>query len=178
MAATDLSTWLTVDETAGQIGCSKRTVERLGRAKQLEQRLRRQEGTPPVAVYNPDDVQRIASERQRAPAPFVLPTGSNHGNGNGHRAQGSGLPDTTSALSPIRDTEDPIRLFCAAMVRVLQSPPSPPLAESRGGEPAYVAKPEALALAGISEHELRRAVQAGEVKRRGRRYRRTDLEQL
>src|SRR6185312_2724439 len=82
MAETDLSTWLVIGEAAHQIGCSTRTVERLGRAKQLEQRLRRQEGTPPVAVYNPDDVARIASERRRTPAPFVLPAVGN-GNGNG-----------------------------------------------------------------------------------------------
>lgn len=42
MTETDLSTWLPIAEAAASIGCSTRTVERLGRAKQLEQRLRRQ----------------------------------------------------------------------------------------------------------------------------------------
>jgi hypothetical protein len=83
MTETDLSTWLPIADAA-VIGCSTRTIERLGRAKKLEQRLKPVHGSPPVAVYNPDDVARLASERHQAPAPFVLgavPTG----NGNGHR---------------------------------------------------------------------------------------------
>lgn len=186
MAETDLSTWLSIGDAAAAIGCSTRTIERLGRSKQLEQRLRRQEGTPPVAVYNPDDVARIASERRRAPAPFVLPAVGTS-NGNGHRAQGSGLQDTTStsALSQIRDTDDPIRLFCAAMVRVLQSPPSPPLltslAESRGGERLFLTIREASVVSGLTLAYLRRACESGTlkaVKDRGWRIRRKDLEQL
>jgi hypothetical protein len=41
-----------------------------------------------------------------------------------------------------------------------------------------VDKTEALAIAGVSYGELREAVKKGEVKQRGRRYRRQDLEAL
>jgi hypothetical protein len=41
-----------------------------------------------------------------------------------------------------------------------------------------VDRADALAIAGVSYGELRAAVQAGEVKQRGRRYRRKDLEAL
>lgn len=181
MAETDLTTWLSITDAAAQIGCSTRTVERLGRAKQLEQRLRRQEGTPPVAVYNTDDVARIAAERRRAPAPFVLPDGSN---GNGHGRALS--PQSTSITTPaIAADDDPIRLVCAALVRVLQSPPSPPLvtslAESSGGERLFLTIREASIVSGLTLAYLRRACESGTlkaVKDRGWRIRRTDLEQL
>ena len=42
----------------------------------------------------------------------------------------------------------------------------------------YVPKAEALVIGGLSNDELRKAVLVGEVKQRGRRYRRTDLEAL
>jgi len=177
MAETDLADWLTVDDTAARIGCSKRTVERLGRARKLEQRLRRQEGTPPVAVYNPEDVDRIASERHRAPTPFVLPAASTPTNGNGHGAPTLN-PHWIQGGSNLPVGDDPIRQLFAAALRAVLSPPSPPSPPSVAERAAYVPRAEALALAGVSADELRRAVQAGEVKVRGRRYRRKDLEAL
>lgn len=122
MAETDLADWLTVDDTAGRIGCSKRTVERLGQAKQLESRLRRQEGTPPVAVYNPDDVARIAQERRPAAVPFVLPAASGNGNGKGTGHALSIAPEQGKLVA----AEDLIRQFFTLAVQALHSPPSPP----------------------------------------------------
>jgi excisionase family DNA binding protein len=185
MAETDLSTWLSIGDAAHQIGCSTRTVERLGRAKQLEQRLRRQEGTPPVAVYNPDDVARIASERRRTPPPFVLPAvpAKAGSNGNGHR-------EPTAALSRNRDTEDLRPALVAALVefagalRSLQSPPSPTVAASRGGEPTlWVTVKEAAAILGFPQADVRRLLVDGDLNHRttgrgGIRIRRKDLEQL
>ena len=60
MTDTPLSDWLVAMEAAMRIGCSTRTIERLARAKRLEQRLRPQAGSPAVAVYNPSDVARLA----------------------------------------------------------------------------------------------------------------------
>ena len=179
MAETDLSTWLLVDETAQQIGCSKRTVERLARAKQLEQRLRRQEGTPPVAVYNPDDVHRIATERRTAPPPFVLPaTLTEAANRNGHR--GDQLGSVTKQLVTTSADDDPIRQLFAAALRAVLSPPSPP-SSPPGGETLFVTIPEASALTGLTQAYLRRQIEGGTLKAirdRGWRIRRTDLEQL
>lgn len=173
-----LADWLTVGQAADRIGCSKRTIERLGRAKKLEQRLRPQDGTPPVAVFNPDDVARLASERRPAPAPFVLPAVQTS-SGNGPR--NTGMPDPafreSTALALSAD-DDPIRQLFAAALRAVLSPPSPPVAETLAERPAYVDKTEALAIAGVSYGALRAAVKAGEVTQRGRGYRRKDLEAL
>jgi len=129
MTETHLADWLTVVDAADRIGCSKRTIERLASAKKLEQRLRPQAGSPAVAVYNPDDVARLASERRPAPAPFVLPavgTGAN-GNGKGH---GHSLKETpASFLQTLPAGDDPIRQLFAAALRAVLSPPSPPVAE-------------------------------------------------
>jgi len=176
MTETDvLSGWLPIADAATVIGCSTRTVERLARAGKLEQRLRPQAGSPAVAVYNPQDVSRLASERHPAPAPFVLPAVQTPANGNGH-GQGAALakPHFGNAVSG----DDLIRGLALLISKALQSPPSPPVAETVAERPAYVDKPEALAIAGVSYEALRAAVQAGEVKQRGRRYRRRDLEAL
>ena len=146
-------------------------------AKKLEQRLRPQAGSPPVAVYNPDDVAVQAAERQRAAPPFVL--GAVQASGNGHgpslKETPGSFPETLALTLPPGD--DPIARFFARLCSHLQSPPSPPVSPSVS-ETAYVPKAEALAIAGVSDGELRKAVRAGEVKRRGRRYRRQDLEAL
>jgi hypothetical protein len=184
MAETDLSAWWTVDETAARIGCSKRTVERLGRAKKLEQRLRRQEGTPPVAVYNPDDVARLASERRPAPSPFVLPA---VGTGNGH-----GRPHTAPVEALARPADDAIHRFFTEALRYLhalhQSPPSPPVSETvaetlspdeRAAQ--YVTVAEAAAIKRLSQAYLRRAIadqRVPAIRDRGWRIRRRDLEGL
>ncbi len=177
MAETDLSEWLPIADAAAAIGCSTRTVERLARARQLEQRLRPQAGSPAVAVYNPDDVARLATERRPAPPPFVVPAVQTPTNGNGHR----GAANTTDLRRIDTDPNDPIRQLCAFVLHALQSPPSPPkdvTVSEMAERPAYVDRAEALTIAGVSYGALRAAVQAGEVKQRGRRYRRKDLEAL
>lgn len=180
MAETDLSAWLTVDEALGRIGCSKRTVERLASARKIEQRLRRQDGTPPVAVYNPDDVARIASERRPDPAPFVLPAVG--ANGNGHHAQASGSHQLQSRPTGSIgvSAEDLIRQFFTLAVQAFQSPPSPPVAESVA-ETLYLTLPEASAFTGLTATFLRKMIKAGTLtafKDRGWKIRRKDLEAL
>jgi hypothetical protein len=178
-AMTDtLSDWLPIADAAVRLGCSTRTVERLAAARKLEQRLRPQAGSPAVAVYNPEDVARLASERRPAPPPFVLEAVQAHGNGNGHREPAHAV--STRLIGPAG--EDAIGQFFALLVRSIQSPPalppSSPASDTVADRPAYVDKAAALAIAGVSYGELRAAVRAGEVKQRGRRYRRTDLEGL
>lgn len=182
MAETDLSDWLTVPDAAAAIGCSPRTIERLGKARTLEQRLRRQEGTPPVAVYNPDDVARIASERRRDPAPFVLPAGTAPPNGNGHHTSDVSPTHPRGVLARRPASEDPIRQLAAAFEQFLLSPPSPPVAESVA-ETGFLTLAEASAFIRLPQADLRRLVDAGElpVRKTGRgglRFRRKDLEAL
>ncbi len=76
---------------------------------------------------------------------------------------------------------DPLRAFAAAFLAVLseRTPVSAPLmSQTSETLAAYVAKAEALAITGLSADELRKAVRAGEVTVRGRRYRVKDLEAL
>lgn len=184
MTETDLSDWLLVQDAADRIGVSTRTVERLKRDGKLEQRLRRQEGTPPVAVYNPEDVDRIASERRRPPAPFVLNADQGVGNGNGNgRAKGIrniAAGDISQQLTSVGD--DPIRQLFAAALRAVLSPPSPTLSGSRVGEPLFLTIAEAAAASGLSKTYLKRQCEAKTLKalRDGRRWKikRTDLETL
>jgi hypothetical protein len=185
MTETDLSTWLVTMEAAMRIGCSTRTIERLGRAKKLEQRLRPQKGSPPVVVYNPDDVARIASERRPAPAPFVL--GAVQGsNGNGPEPSGAIRTQTrlSGAIGMPAD-DDPIRQLFAAALRAVLSPPSPPMSASVA-ETVYLDVEQAAAVLNWTPRDLRRAIRDGDVpcrfgaRRNWRRWRirRKDLEAL
>ena len=186
MAETDLSTWLTVEQAALAIGVSTRTVERLGRAGKLDQRLRPQAGSPPVAVYFPDDVDRERLARHRAPAPFVLEREQDvsPANGNGHRQSLKETPGSfpeTLAIVPAAD--DPIRQFFALLIRMAQSPPSPPMAASGGGETLWVTVKEAAAILGFPQADVRRLIHDGDLDHRttgrgGIRIRRKDLEAL
>jgi hypothetical protein len=184
MTETDLSTWLVTMEAAMRIGCSTRTVERLGRAKKLEQRLRPQKGSPPVVVYNPDDVARLAAERQPAPAPFVLPPGVKAvdltgGNGTGHAKSLTETPGSFLQTLPVGD--DPIRQLFAAALRAVLSPPSPPVAERLAETKLFLTIPEAAVVSGFSRAYLRRKCQNGwpaAIKDGAWKIRRKDLEAL
>lgn len=180
MTDTDLSTWLTIADAANAIGVSTRTVERLAHDRKLEQRLRPQAGSPPVAVYNPTDVARIALERSPAPPPFVLgadpPSASTNGNGRGQSLKES----SGSFLQPLPAGDDPIRQLFAAALRAVLSPPSPPLSATVS-EKLFLTIPEAAAASGLSQACLRRLIAdktLPAVRDRGWRIRRRDLELL
>lgn len=178
MAETDLSTWLPIDDAATAIGCSTRTVERLARAKKLEQRLRPQAGSPAVAVYNPDDVAAQAKERRPAPAPFVLGAVSDRpASGNGR-----GATQTLPSVSAASLADDPIRQLFAAALRAVLSPPSPPVSATVA-ETLYVTVKEAAAILGLPQVDVLVLIHDGDLncRRTGRggiRIRRRDLEQL
>lgn len=185
MAETDLTSWLLAMEAATQIGCSKRTVERLAAAKELEQGLRRQAGSAPIAVYNPEDVARIALERRPDATPFVLGAVP-AGNGNGHEHT-SDVSNThmRSVLARQTSAGDPIQQFFAVLLRILQSPPPPPpapMAETVA-ETRYVTVKDAAAILGLPQADVRRLCDDGDLTHRttgrgGIRIRRTDLEQV
>lgn len=178
MTETDLSTWLPIAEAASHIGCSTRTIERLARAGKLEQRLRPQAGSPAVAVYNPDDVARLASERRPAATPFVLDAGSGSPNGNGHHEPAQAVSTRLTSAS----ADDPIRQLFAAALRAVLSPPSPPVSGSVA-ETLYVTVKDAAAILGLPQADVRRLIHEGDLNHRltgrgGIRIRRKDLEAL
>lgn len=183
LAATALADWRTVAEAAAEIGCSKRTIERLAASRKVESRLRPTAGSPAVAVYNPDDVRRLALERRPDPAPWIVPAGPPPTNGNGHHPTAE---LTNSSLLNIRG-EDPIREIAAAFKRFLLSPPSPPVAESVAeSQTLYVDVEEGAAILNWTLRDLRRAIRAGDLAARFKerrdwrtwRIRRKDLEAL
>jgi len=184
MAETDLSTWLTVEEAATAIGVSTRTVERLGKAGKLDQRLRRQEGTPPVAVYYPGDVERERVQRHPTPPPFVLEReqdGPTNGNGSVLLTR-SGAPKIPGpGLLHIPAGDDSFQQLCAALVRLIQSPPSPPVSESVAESKAFLTIPEAAQATGLSPTFLRKMIKLGTlpaIKDKAWKIRRKDLAAL
>jgi hypothetical protein len=163
-------------EAMAETGCSKRTIERLAAARQIERRLRPQAGSPAIAVYNPEDVARIAVARRPAATAFVVPA-STTGNGNGH---GLTYPKHADGLSFDTLAGDPIRQLAAVILKALQSPPSPPVAESVAERP-WVDVPTAAALLGRSQAYVRRQITAGRLHAERDRcllVRRQDLEAL
>jgi len=164
--------WLTKDQAAAAIGGSTKMVERLAAEGKIQQASTQREGRGAFrTVYHPDDVARIARERQPGATAFVLPVGvTPPSNGNGHGTR-SAL-QTREIVSPPEGSSSGMEALTAFAVALRQ------LSETSETRSAYVDKAEALAIAGVSYGELRAAVQAGEVKQRGRRYRRQDLEAL
>jgi hypothetical protein len=170
---------LTIADAAEQIGCSTRTIERLKRDGKLEQRLRPQKGSPDVAVFSPESVAEVAAQRRVAPPPFVVGTLPANGNGKG----------TDTALRNIAggdnrySKDDPLHQLCALVLHALQSPPSPPLAESVAERPdyEYLTIREAAAVCRLTQAYVRRRCEAGAVpaiQDRGWKIRRRDLETL
>jgi hypothetical protein len=163
-------TWLTKAQAAAAIGRSEKAVQRLAADGHIQQASCQRQGRGPFrTVYHPDDVARMATARLPEPVAFVLPAGVaapvTLGNGNGHHAL------TVPPAAPLVGPEQLASCWCnliAALDTVSKT--------SRTA--AYVPKAEALAIAGVSYGELRAAVRTGEVKQRGRRYRRKDVEAL
>lgn len=181
MTETTLTDWLPIAEAAARIGCSTRTVERLAAKKQLEQRLRPQAGSPAVAVFNPDDVDRIAAERHPAPPPFVLEAGRATGNGNGQGTARVGNDLLRKRNDLLRAADDPIRQLAALVLHALQSPPLPPVSEKVAETRLFLTLAEAAAYTGLSTWYLRVQIKKGTlpaVRTRGWRIRRKDLEVL
>jgi len=176
MADPNFSTWLTKQQAADRIGVSTKTVETLARDRRIEQARWRRDGRGnEFAVYNPDDVARIASERRPAPSAFVLPAGTN-GNGNGHGLVARTEPD--AELTP------PIAAglsALAAAVRSLAPNPEKNHQNPENFQKLFLTIPEAAAVSGFSQAYLRRKCQAGwtgAIKDGAWKIRRKDLEAL
>ena len=164
---TDYSTWLTKQQAAAAIGCSTKTVEKLAQSRQLQQASRRSGTGAHVAVYHPEDVERIRQERNPEAPAFVLPAGAEAG-GNGNSAL---------VVAP-RPVEELLRALLAAIQHVSENSQNGHVALS---ERLFLSVPEAAAVSGLSRAHLRRLIKAGELptmKGARRCIRRRDLEAL
>jgi excisionase family DNA binding protein len=170
----DLSTWLTKQEAADRLGVSTKAIERWTRAGKLEQRFRPQAGSPHVAVYFPDDVAKLAQERQPGLAPFVLPVGT------ALPASGNGHPPST-ALDRVPAAGDQVLGPGDDLLRVLVTAARRVLSETSQTPALFLTLREASAVTGLTQAYLRRACESGTltaIRDRGWRIRRTDLEGL
>jgi excisionase family DNA binding protein len=178
MSGSDYSTWLTKQQAAEAIGVTTKTVERFVQAGQIQQaRWQRDNRGPLLAVYHPDDVARLATERRQGPLPpFVVPGSTLPANGNGAQAHALVRGDHEDlgwgpgAPAPSNDL---LRVLVHAATRVMS--------ETSETSTLFVTIQEASVLTGLTQAYLRRRVEAGTltaVKDRGWRIRRKDLEQL
>jgi excisionase family DNA binding protein len=179
MATLDYSTWLTKQQAADTIGVSTKTVESLAKDRKIEQAAWRPQGRGAErAVYNPDDVARIAADRTPGRPAFVLPAVSTPTNGNrdqaGHHTQlatasrGAAGPEAAAA-------------YLQAMLTAILGASSQTSESSQKSETTFLTVAEASAVTGLTQAYLLRAIAAQTlpaVKDRGWRIRRRDLEQL
>jgi excisionase family DNA binding protein len=174
----DYASWLTKQQAADAIGVTTKTVERFVQAGQIQQARWQREGRGPLlAVYQPDDVARIAQARRRGPLPPFLvpvPTKEVSANGNGHRAQALARTTDVSPQPPaLEPGADLFRVLVAAAARVMS--------ETSQTSTLFLTIPEASALTGLTQAFLRRMITAGTltaIRDRGWRIRRKDLEAL
>lgn len=69
----NLDNWLTKQQVAQLLCVAEKTVDRMAKAGDIQKAMRKRSGLPPLAVYHPDDVARMKSERSKPLAPFVMP---------------------------------------------------------------------------------------------------------
>lgn len=172
----DYADWLTKPQAAEAIGVSTKTIETLAKEGQLQQAVYRPQNRGPAkAVYHPEDVARIARERQPGPRAFVLPVGvKDVSTGNGNHAQIQ--LSTPKEVSPTG--EEILRLVFTAALQRLTSEKS---AHSENSEKGFLTIPEAAAVSGLSQAHLRRRCQSGwpgAIKDGAWKIRRKDLEAL
>lgn len=170
---TTYDTWLTKQQAAAAIGGSTKMVERLAADGQVQHASCQREGRGAFrTVYHPDDVARIARERQPGPQAFVLPAGvTTPVHGNGH------APSTALRIADSAADDQVASFFCSlvAAIRTVSQ-------TSETSVALFVSIPEAAAVSGLSRTYLRRliddlklpAVKDG----RSWRIRRKDLEAL
>lgn len=161
--------WITKAQAAAVLGVDVRTIERRARAGRISARAK--PGFP--TLYSAADVEMLAqttAQEVRSGIVDAVPAAPANGRGAvaALRRRSSFEALGVEVLHAVR----------AALTHDGATGPTSPTTGPTGPTAAYVAKAEALAIAGVSDTELRRAVRAAEVKVRGRRYRRKDLEQL
>lgn len=161
---TDLSTWYPKPEAARRMGISERTLDRRCESGSgPERRERPRPGLKPEPVYNPDDVERLATPKAHVmPADVAIPV------------------DERSPV-PVARPSSP-DLLPALLDRVGSAVESW-LAETRPPVPPalYLTLPQASAYTGLTVALLRRLVKAGKlaaIRDRAVKVRRADLENL
>lgn len=157
MADQDFADWLTKQEAADALHVSTKQIERLKGAGKLQQEFRRQAGSPNVAVFNPEDVARLAAAIPRPGAtPFVLSADARapETNGNGHQLAWPDAPTTNVAL---RTGLDPVTAIFEGLNRLYQTSQTASIGMS---QTLWLTLDEASAFTGLSVYQLRKEIDA------------------
>lgn len=166
---TDQPGWITKAQAAARLGVDERTIERRARAGRINAKAR--PGFPTLyAVADVEILAQTSRQEVRTGVLTAVPPGPTNGNG--------AMAHQRTRIATFEELL--IDVLHALRGALLKGPTGAtgPTDGPTGPTAAYVDKTEALAIAGVSYGALRAAVQAGEVKQRGRRYRRQDLEAL
>ncbi len=167
----DYTSWLPKARAAHQIGVTTKTVEQLAKAGKLRQVLwRRPSGGALLAVYHPDDVERVALERPGRRTGAVIVDPASNGNGHGKSTAIKVLHAYPPAAPPADE-----------LGRWLITTAAQGVASQKTSQKLYLTLAEASAYSGLSEAYLRRQCQSGwpgALKDRGWKLRRTDVEAL
>lgn len=138
------STWYSKQDASSKIGVSTKTIEQYAKDGKIQQALwRRPRGGPRVAVYAPDDVDRLAAERRdESERPFIVPPATGLAtNGNGG-----------DAIARVRSNGRDGAALLQAMIQTIQK-------ASESSEKLFLTIPEAAEFSGLSEAYIRRACQ-------------------
>jgi len=143
----DYSTWPTKQQAANLIGVSTKTIENYVKDGKIKQaKWKRPAGGPKLAVYNPEDVNRLAHRMSAAvivDSPGAAPPASGAGGGTSGHEQ----------LAPIGPALNGAALI-ETILRTLQK-------TSETSEKLFLTIPEAAQFTGLTETYIRRACQAG-----------------
>lgn len=180
MTDPDYSTWLTKAQAAEALKVSTKTIEQWAKEQKLGQAFWRRDGRGnELAVYDPDDVARIALERRRAAVPVILPADPTT-NGNGH--------GSLAAVSPFSNFEEARRAYVleffsefAGALRAVSAEHPPTSESSQNSEKLFLTISEASAVSGLSVAYLKRRITDKSLpaeRDRGWKIRRKDLEAL
>ena len=175
---------LTIEAVMAALRVSKRTVQRYADEWGIAKRQRPQKGAPPVTVYDPADVARVAVDRTPAPTMHVLDADQ-----HSRPANGNGRPDPVEPLAHGPASEHLAAALEAVLLRLFQSPPASPPAlppSSPVAETLWVDVQEAAALLGWDVRDVRKAVRTGALETHNKqlrdwhrwRIRRTSLKEL
>jgi hypothetical protein len=176
---TDYSAWYRKEEAAVRIGCSPKLIEQLARRGEMQKTMyRRPDGGNRVAVYHPQDVEKIARKRNKEPAPHVMPAEE--------PPDGALEPSPSAVYAAARDVPPPspvlvamLASFLHALYRLSQSSGNSEnsvLPPSELRYVTYLSIGEARAYSGLPAGTIRRLARQGLIGKMGTRYRRADLE--
>lgn len=162
----DYSDWLTKEQAAAKLDVSVKTVERLAIGKRLQKRMRRRAGGSPLAVFNPESVERLLAERAATEEPVTPEVVAER------QELATANPSAASEVTTAVDLGG----FVDAIRALAPAPEAVPLAE----KPRLTLR-EAVAL-GYQADDLRNRVRAGSLTNVGTphryRFRRRDLDAL